>query len=88
MPGKVDLFDLYRWLLAIVCAVYTVVCVWQSLWRWLNYFGSSRHTAFLGRYAGVLLLRMRFRRFAWDLCQIAVLLAMLGVVLYRHRGAG
>ena len=86
MSGDVDLFVLYRWLLAIVCTVYTVVRTGQSLWRWLAYFSSSRHTAVLGRYTALLLVRLRARRFGWELCQIAVLLAVLGYVIHLHRG--
>ncbi len=85
MVGDVDLFVLYRWLLAIVCTVYTVVRTGQSLWRWVDFFGSSRRTAVLGHYTGVLLLQVRVRRFAWDLCQIAVLVAVLGYVVHLHR---
>ena len=88
MAGDGELFVLYRWLLAIVGAVYTVVQTGRSLWRWLGYFGSSRRTAVLGRYTGLLLLRVRLRRLAWDLGQIAVLLAVLGYVIYLHRTLG
>ena len=85
MGDDIDLFVLYRWLLATVCAVYTAVRTWQSLWRWLGYFGSSRHRAVMGHYAGVLLLRIRLRRLTWELCQIGVLLAALVYVIYLHR---
>jgi hypothetical protein len=88
MAGDVDLFVLYRWSLAIVCAVYTVVRTGQSLWGWLAFFSQSRRTAVLGRYAGVLLLRTRMQRFAWELGQIAVLSAVLGYVIYLHRTLG
>ena len=88
MLDRLDLFEFYRWLLAIVCAVYTVVQVARSLWVWLAWFGSSRQTAVLGRYTAVLLLRLRLRRFARDLGQIVVLLAMLAGVLYLHRWVG
>lgn len=85
MLGDTELFVMYRWILAGVCTVYTMVCVGQSLWRWLDYFGSSRRTMVLGRYAGVLMLRLRLRRFGWELGQIAVLLAILCYVVYLHR---
>jgi len=79
-----DPFILYRWLLALICAIYVLVTVGQSLLGWWNYFHSSRYTAVLGRYTAVLLLRIRVRRFAWDLFQIAVLLVLLGGLLYAH----
>lgn len=80
-----DLFIVYRWLLALVCTVYVIVTVGQSLLGWWSYFHSSRYTAVLGRYTAVLLLRIRVRRFAWELFQIAVLLLVLGGLLYGHR---
>ena len=85
MTGDLDPFVLYRWLLVIVCAVYTVVQTARSLWGWLAYFGSSRRTAMLGRYTGLLLLRVRLRRPAWELGQIGALLVVLGYVIYLHR---
>jgi len=85
MLGDLDFFVLYRWALATVCAIYAAVRSGQSLWRWLGYFSSSRHTAVLGRYAGILLLRLKIRRFTSDFCQIALLLLVLGCVVYWHR---
>ena len=85
MPAQVDPFTVFRWLLALVGVVYTLVCTAQTLLRWLDYFRSSRETALLGRYTLVLLLRTRFRRFTWELCQIAFLLAALAALIYVHR---
>ena len=83
-----DLFVTFRWMLATVCTVYAAVCIWRSLWGWLNYFSSSRQTAVLGRYTAVLLLRLKIRRFAGELLQIAVLLLVLGLVVSLHHGWG
>ena len=85
MPAEVDPFTLFRWLLAIVGTVYTLVCTGQAAYRWLDFFGSSREKALLGRYTLVLLLRTKFRRFAWELCQIAALLVVLAGLIYGHR---
>jgi hypothetical protein len=84
VSSELDLFQLFRWLLAIVGSVYTVVCAGQSLYRWLTYFGGSREKALLGRYTLVLLLRVRLRRFAGELCQIGFLLAALVGLVYVH----
>ena len=86
MGGDLDLFEMFRWLLAVVCSVYTVVVTWRSLAGWLDYFQTSRETAVLGRYTLVLLLRMRFRRFAGELVQIVALTVVLVLLLYAHRG--
>jgi hypothetical protein len=84
VPAEVDPFTLFRWLLAIVGTVYTLVCTGQALHRWFDFFGSSREKALLGRYTLVLLLRTQFRHFAGELCQIVFLLAALAGLLYVH----
>ena len=86
MTREPDLFEMYRWLLVIICSVYTLVCISQSLYGWIAYFGQSRRTQVLGRYAFVLLIRTRLKRFRRDLWQIGLLLAILGIVVYAHRG--
>ena len=85
---ELDLFVTFRWMLATICTVYAAVCIWQSLWGWLNYFSSSRQTAVLGRYTVVLLLRLKIRRFAGELLQIAAWLLVLGLLVYLHYGWG
>ncbi|NLX20753.1 MAG: hypothetical protein GXY55_03655 [Phycisphaerae bacterium] len=85
MATEFDMFFTFRWLLAIVCTVYAVVCIWRSWVGWLMYFRSGRRTAVLGHYAMVLLLRVRIRRFSCELFQIAALLAILGWLVYVHR---
>jgi hypothetical protein len=84
MPGDVDLFVLYRWFLATVCLIYAMVRLGYSLGQWLSYFGRSRRTTVLGHYVGVMLLRVRMKRYVWDLCQIGLLLAVLGYIIYAH----
>jgi hypothetical protein len=85
MWHDLDLFDIFRWLLAVVCSVYAVVVTVRSLLSWLEYFASSRETAILGRYTLALLLRLRMRRFAGELLQIAGLTVVLVLLLYAHR---
>ncbi len=85
MSQEPDLFDMYRWMLVVIGTVYTLICMAQTLFRWLDYFGESRRTQVLGHYAVVLLLRVRLRKFMWDLCQIGALLAIFGLVVYAHR---
>ena len=85
MLADLDLFDLFRWTLGMVCTIYALVCTARTLWGWLVYFGSSRQTMVMGRYAAVLLLRIRVRRFAGELIQIALLLVVFGCLVYLHR---
>jgi len=80
-----DPFVVFRWTLATVCTIYATVVSLRSLWDWLVYFGSSRETKVMGRYAGVLLLRVRVKRFAGELFQITLLSAILCGLIYLHR---
>ena len=82
MLAEYDLFQFYRWQLAVILTIYAAVITGQWLFGWLKWFSSSRETAVLGRYATVLLLRIRLRRFAWELVQIVALLVAFGVVVY------
>lgn len=85
MPAM-DLFETYRWLLALVCTIYATVVILRSWWGWWEYFMGSRQTAVLGKYVLVLLLRTKFYRFAWELLQIAALTSLLLFLLYWHTG--
>lgn len=83
-PDEIDLFTAYRTLLALICTVYAILVMTRSLGRWLTFFKRSRATQVLGRYTGTLLLRTRFRRFGWDLCQIALLAGVLAFLIGAH----
>jgi hypothetical protein len=84
---NVDLFDVYRWLLALLVTVYTLVVVSRALYQWLGFFASSRHTQVAGRYALLLLLRIHVRRFRGELLSIAGLLALFVFIMYLHQFA-
>ncbi len=79
-----DLFVVFRRLLTLVCTVYAVACTLRSLWGWLMYFQTNRHTQVLGRYATVLLLRTRWRQFWSEWLQIGILTLLLGAVVWLH----
>ena len=75
----VDLFFLWRWMLAVAGGVYTVTRAVQSLSRWLDGLESAdRNSRMKQHYIIVHLLRIRLRDFWWELCQIALLAAVLG----------
>ena len=84
MLAETTLFTIFRWQLSIVCTIYAVIMTWQWLYGWLVWFGSSRQTAALGRYASVLLVRIKIRRFSWELLQIAALCAIFMGLVYLH----
>ncbi len=79
-----DLFDVFRWSLALVCTVYASVQITVTLRAWLVYFATSRETALLGRYVSVQLLRLRVRRFLPEVLQITLLLVVLLVIVWVH----
>jgi hypothetical protein len=81
-----DLFDTYRWMLAVVCTIYASIVTWHSIWPWLTWFRTSRQTAVLGRYTMLLLLRLRIRRHAGELLQIGLLAGVFGWLLLLHKG--
>ena len=79
------IFDLYRRLLMIVCAVYAAVRLSQSLWRWSGRLsGPSRQSRLLKGYVGALALSIRVHRFGAELIRILVLLTILGLLVYAH----
>lgn len=82
--AEIDIFHLYRWSLAVVVAVYTVVCTWRTVSQWLLYMREDRRAAILGRYTLTLLLRMKWHRFAGELIQIGVLLGVLASLVGLH----
>jgi hypothetical protein len=84
MLADAQIFATYRWLLAVICTIYTLIVTWQTLRSWLLYFASGRQSQILGRYTVALLLRVRLRRFAWELAQIGGLTAVLILLLYAH----
>jgi hypothetical protein len=89
MWWDLDLFACYRWLLAIVCTVYTVVRLVQTAHGWIVYFWSPYpRIGVLRRYALLQVLRIRVRRFTLDLLQIAGLTAALFALLWLHHRLG
>jgi hypothetical protein len=85
MLADLQIFATFRWILAIICTVYTLIVTGQTLRNWLLYFMAGRHHQILGRYTLYLLLRVRLKQFAWELTQIAGWLAVLLLLVYAHR---
>lgn len=71
-------------MLAVLVSIYTTGRVITFIWQWQvageGWFGS----ALLHRYVVVLLLRMRFRRFAYELIVIGGLLLLLALLIRAH----
>ena len=80
-----DLFEFYRFMLGVFVGVYGTIRLSTFIWRW---HGAAQQgwvgSALLHRYLTVLLLRMRFRRFAYELVVIVGLLLILALLIRAH----
>lgn len=73
MPD-VDLFTIFRWLLAWVVTVYCTVLTVQWAWTWYIWLASGdKYITLLRRYIIASALRMRFRTFWGELLICALL---------------
>lgn len=74
-----DLFDFWRWFLAIACTVYTIIFTARWGWGWLVYLSSGdRSITLLRHYIIVQALRLRLRRFQEE----GLAIAGWGLVLF------
>ena len=84
MTGR-ELFDLYRHMLVIVGLSYTVVRTMHAIWNWQSASAAApRMEALARRYLVMHLLRIRVRRFVFELVQIAGLIVVLVYVIQLH----
>ena len=80
------LFDFYRRLLMIVCAVYATVRLVQGVMSWRRHLmGRGRQVRLARGYVGWMAASIRIRRFWPDLLEIVVLAAVLIFVINAHR---
>ncbi len=80
-----DLFEFFRYMLSVVAGTYGLIRLLQFIWHWQGIDGEARTgSALLYRYAIVLILRARFRRFAYDLAVIGSLAGLLVLLVQRH----
>jgi len=87
-PTDLDLFQFWRWLLAVVCTVYALIITARSLWGWfVTLSGADMPHVVARRYVVVQLLRLRLADFAIDLVRISLLAGMFAFLVYAHRWA-
>jgi len=86
-PTDIDLFDLWRRMLGVVCGIYVALRSAQSLQRLyeLLWGQSGRLTVLARRYVLVQLLRTRLRKFACDLIEIVALALLFAGLLFAHK---
>jgi hypothetical protein len=89
IPSKFDLFDTYRVLLTLVCAVYATVVTARTLWGWVVYFSApGRTTTILRSYAIAQILGIRMRTFGWEVAQILMWTGVFCGLVYLHGRIG
>ena len=80
-----DLFEAWRFVLAVACTVYAAIVMLRWMSGWYDYlYASDRGRATLRRYAVVQLLRLRARRFLGEGLQIGAWSILLVWLLSRH----
>lgn len=80
-----EIFDLYRHLLALVVGTYVAVRTVNLIWRWQLATGSAdRLEGLLRRYLVASVLRVRVRRFVFELGQVFLLIGVLSYLVWLH----
>ena len=81
-----DLFEFYRFLLAVLVCTYGTIKLILFIWYWHRTGGEGWvGPALVRRYVIVLLLRLRFRRFAYEFLVIGGLAGVLVLLLRLHK---
>ncbi|MCA9256377.1 MAG: hypothetical protein KDA33_12105 [Phycisphaerales bacterium] len=80
-----DLFEIWRWTLAVACSLYALVVTLRWLAGWLTYLGQPlRERTLIRRYIVLHLLRLRGGRFRAELLKIVAYSAAIVVVYWLH----
>lgn len=79
-----DLFHTYRFVLTVFVSLYAALGAAGVVRRWVTAPLSGRAGRVLWHYAGLLLLRMRFRPFKREVILIAVLAGILALLAAAH----
>ncbi len=83
--GGFDLFEFYRFFLALLVCIYGTARLIAFIWRSsVVGTGGQLSSALLRRYVIVLLLRLRFRRFLYEFVVIGGLASILILLLWLH----
>ena len=80
-----DLFEFYRFMLATVVAIYSLIKLTLFIWRWQGVQGEARIGSRLAyQYLLVLLLGVRVRRFLYEFIVMGGLIAILILLIRAH----
>lgn len=81
---RFDLFEFYRFLLALLVLVHCVVKLVSFVYRWYAFDSRYRWAPLVRRYVVVQLLRIRVRRFLFEIAQLGALAAIFILLVSRH----
>jgi hypothetical protein len=82
MP-RVDFFNFFRYVLALIVTVYATVVTLQSLWGWYVWLaGQDKYIGVLRRYLIVHGLRLRFKTF-WGDVLVCLLLCVAFLIMWH-----
>lgn len=85
-PTSLDLFEFWRWMLAVVCTVYAAIVLIRSAWDWCEFLsGRQKAAVVLRRYILLQLLRLRIRTFGVEIAKIIILCALFIQLVQIHR---
>lgn len=80
-----DLFEIWRWTLAVACSIYAIVVTLRWLGSWLTYLGEPiREREMMRRYVLLHVLRLRGSRFRSELLRIVAYGVAIVVVYWLH----
>jgi len=82
---RIDVFDLFRWILATIATVYATVVTIQSAIGWYAWLrGSDKYVSLARRYLIVHGLRLRLRTFGGDVLVCGLLCVTFLILWYAH----
>ena len=81
-----DLFNFFRYSLAIVATVYATIITFQSLYGWYVWLaGEEKYISLVRRYVIVHGLRLRFKTFWGDVIICVLLCVVFFMLWHAHR---
>ena len=84
MGDRFDLFEFYRFVLATLAGVYSLIRLIMIIWWWQRDADALLGSAMARRYVTVLLFRLRFRRFVYEAVVLGGLTWVLLLLIRSH----
>jgi|SRR5580692_4495818 hypothetical protein len=82
---RIDFFDFFRYMLAVIVTIYATVITLQSLLGWYTYLaGGDKYMSMIRRYVIVQGLRLRFTTFWGDVLICLLLMIAFFIIWHAH----